>query len=150
MSFAKNKRSDTDTKLIKKNQANDEKLRHLIKCPVCLDKFTRHYRAPICFPCGHSVCDVCAGKLIFKNLVCCCMCQAVSFFGPAPLGRNLQLIDLLEYANLLDPEPEPLRVLPDPSSTTLPVNALNNIQERDLFGFFKFCSLINVFHVLIC
>uniref|UniRef100_A0A914Y859 Uncharacterized protein n=1 Tax=Panagrolaimus superbus TaxID=310955 RepID=A0A914Y859_9BILA len=70
------------------------------------------------------------------------MCQAVSFFGPAPLGRNLQLIDLLEYANLLDPEPEPLRVLPDPSSTTLPVNALNNIQERDLFGFFKFCSLI--------
>uniref|UniRef100_A0AC34GXJ7 RING-type domain-containing protein n=1 Tax=Panagrolaimus sp. ES5 TaxID=591445 RepID=A0AC34GXJ7_9BILA len=135
MSFSKTQRSITKPA----KNTDDEQLRHLIKCPVCLDKFTRNCRAPICFPCGHSVCDICTQKLVFRNLICCCVCQTVSFFGPAPLGKNLQLIDLLEHLNLLDPEPECDHS--DPPPTSLPLNAVNNIQEHDFFAFFKFCTL---------
>uniref|UniRef100_A0AC34FYG7 RING-type domain-containing protein n=1 Tax=Panagrolaimus sp. ES5 TaxID=591445 RepID=A0AC34FYG7_9BILA len=78
---------------VAKNDVTDNhKLKQLARCCICFDNYSLNARAPICVPCGHSFCAVCIRKLIWGNLVCCCICRKVTFFGPTDLGKNIQLL----------------------------------------------------------
>jgi hypothetical protein len=115
----------------------DEKMIKLSRCCICFENYSSNTRAPICVPCGHSFCNVCVQKLCYGNLVCCCICRKVTFFGPKDLGKNIQLLDILEHLDLLDPDETP--VPQARSSTAFPENAMEGIDGKDLIKYLEFC-----------
>jgi hypothetical protein len=125
----------TAVKIIDK--LDDHKLKQLARCCICFENYSFNTRAPVCAPCGHSFCTVCIRKLIHGNLICCCICRKVTFFGPKELGKNIQLLDILEYLGLLDPDE---RVETQyASSSNFPENVIEAVEDKDLVKFFDFC-----------
>uniref|UniRef100_A0A914QCB0 RING-type domain-containing protein n=1 Tax=Panagrolaimus davidi TaxID=227884 RepID=A0A914QCB0_9BILA len=103
--------------------------------PKPLPRSTANYslntRAPVCGPCGHSFCTVCIRKLIHGNLVCCCICRKVTFFGPKELGKNIQLLGLLDPDERVETQYA--------SSSNFPENVIEAVEDKDLVKFFDFC-----------
>uniref|UniRef100_A0AC35GAA2 RING-type domain-containing protein n=1 Tax=Panagrolaimus sp. PS1159 TaxID=55785 RepID=A0AC35GAA2_9BILA len=116
---------------------DDHKLKQLARCCICFENYSLNTRAPVCGPCGHSFCTVCIRKLIHGNLVCCCICRKVTFFGPKELGKNIQLLDILEHLGLLDPDEEV--ATQNSSSSNFPENVIEAVEDKDLVKFFDFC-----------
>jgi hypothetical protein len=126
------------TAIKKIDKLDDHKLKQLARCCICFENYSLRTRAPICGPCGHTFCTVCIRKLIYGNLFCCCCCRKVTFFGPKELGKNIQLLDILEHLGLLDPD-ERGAVVQFASSSNFPENVIEAVEDNDLVKFFDFC-----------
>uniref|UniRef100_A0AC35GGB9 RING-type domain-containing protein n=1 Tax=Panagrolaimus sp. PS1159 TaxID=55785 RepID=A0AC35GGB9_9BILA len=109
---------------------DDHKLKKLARCCICFENYSLTTRAPICGPCGHSFCTVCIRTLIYGNLFCCCCCRKVTLFGPKELGKNIQLLDILEHLGLLDPDERV--VIQYASSSNFPENVIEAVDGKDL------------------
>lgn len=121
----------------KNEKPEDLKLKQLARCCICFENYSLNTCAPVCGPCGHSFCTVCVRKLIFGNLICCCICRKVTFFGPKELGKNIQLLDILESLGLLDPDDK--KTAHVAFSSTFPENVIEGVEDKDLVKFFEFC-----------
>uniref|UniRef100_A0AC35F4B5 RING-type domain-containing protein n=1 Tax=Panagrolaimus sp. PS1159 TaxID=55785 RepID=A0AC35F4B5_9BILA len=125
------------TAIKKIDKLDDHKLKELARCCICFENYSLNTRAPICAPCGHCFCAVCIRKLIHGNLVCCCICRKVTFFSSKELGKNIQLLDIIEQLGLLDPDE---RVDTQyTNSSNFPENIIEAVEDKDLVKFFDFC-----------
>uniref|UniRef100_A0A914P694 RING-type domain-containing protein n=1 Tax=Panagrolaimus davidi TaxID=227884 RepID=A0A914P694_9BILA len=113
------------------------KLINLARCCICFENYSPKERAPICLPCGHTFCLVCVGTLTYGNLVCCCICRKVQLFGPHGLGKNIQLLDILESLGLVDADSKGNDK--QESLSTFPENVLEAVDDQQLLMFFEFC-----------
>uniref|UniRef100_A0A183BXC8 RING-type domain-containing protein n=1 Tax=Globodera pallida TaxID=36090 RepID=A0A183BXC8_GLOPA len=71
-------------------------------CKICFEPFSRDQRHPISLNCGHTFC-ICCVKQLGRNgsSIFCGLCRRNTYFDYRLLGKNVTLIDLLEFANLL-------------------------------------------------
>jgi nitrite reductase/ring-hydroxylating ferredoxin subunit len=57
--------------LIKKGRKIIEVEEGLLSCQICMVKYDRGERMPLCLKCGHTVCEECAKSLIRYGRVKC-------------------------------------------------------------------------------
>lgn len=63
MAVCKTQRQLTDTKPVLVTHITPEPMDELLICQICLNPYEERLRPPLCFPCGHTVCKACIGKL---------------------------------------------------------------------------------------
>jgi hypothetical protein len=73
------------------------KFESILSCQICMHKYDRQKRVPLCLKCGHTVCEQCAKSLIkYGRIKCPFDNQSFDHVNVELLGRNFTLLDLID------------------------------------------------------
>jgi hypothetical protein len=68
-----------------------------LSCQICMNKYNRGERMPMCLKCGHTVCEDCAKSLIkYGRVKCPFDNKTFDYVSVEQMGKNYSLLDLID------------------------------------------------------
>ena len=69
----------------------------LLSCQICMLRYDRGDRMPLCLKCGHTVCEQCAKALIrYGRVKCPFDNKSFDYVSIEQMGKNFALLDLID------------------------------------------------------
>jgi hypothetical protein len=69
----------------------------LLSCQICMVRYDRGDRMPLCLKCGHTVCEQCAKSLIrYGRVKCPFDNKSFDYVSIEQMGKNFSLLDLID------------------------------------------------------